>query len=292
MEHDHTVLSARAACLAALRSAALSSNPGSEQANLLFMDGPEHARLRAVVRRMIARLEPLPDSLRNRIEEVVGALGAEFDLVADFARPVAATVTSEVLGVELPASVLADIEAVTANLGVWFGEGGAADTAALRLAMFFARAGVLSGFDVTEDERLVTPVMLAHAAFENSMNFLALAGLRMVTERQEVPARRLAEEISPARLVYRRAIEDVELPGHVVQAGATVAIRLEDGLPFGFGPHACPGSGVALAEAEVALAALARVLGPGHYLREVRAKSHPVFHGVERAIVALACVPD
>jgi cytochrome P450 len=288
MEHDHTVLSARAACLAALRSDALSSNPGSEQANLLFMDGPEHARLRAVVRRMVASLEPLPDSLRDRIDEIVGALGMEFDLVADFARPIAATVTSELLGVELPASALADIEAVTANLDVWFGEGGAADTAALRLAMFFARAGVMTGFDdITEDERLVTPVMLAHAAFENSRNFLALAGLRMVTERQEVPVRRLAEEISPARLAYRKAVADVELPGHVISAGATVAIRLDDGLPFGFGRHACPGSGVALAEAEVALSALARVLGPDHCLRDVRAKSHPVFHGLERAIVTL-----
>jgi hypothetical protein len=222
-----------------LRSDALSSNPGSEQANLLFMDGPEHTRLRAVVRRMVASLEPLPDSLRDRIDEIVGALGVEFDLVADFARPIAATVTSELLGVELPASALADIEAVTANLDVWFGEGGAADTAALRLAMFFARAGVMTGFDdIIEDERLVTPVMLAHAAFENSKNFLALAGLRTVTERQEVPVRRLAEEISPARLAYRKAVADVELPGHGRHggdpAGRRPAVRLRQARLPGF----------------------------------------------------------
>ncbi|SFJ12584.1 Cytochrome P450 [Amycolatopsis sacchari] len=287
MAHDHTVLSTRAACLAALRSSALSSNPGSAQANLLFMDGPAHTRLREVVRGMIARAEPLPPDVRARIEGIAGGLGDEFDLVADFARPVAAAVTAVVLGVDLPPRVIDDIEAVTANLDAWFGRGGAADTAALRLAMFFARAGVLPEADVTEEERLVTPVVLAHAAFENSRNFLALAGLRLVVERRPEDARSLANEIVPARLVYRRPTEDVELAGHPVRAGQTVAVRLDDGLPFGAGPHTCPGAGVALAEADVALSALARVLRPGHRVREVEYSTHPVFHGLERAVVRL-----
>ncbi|GHF88334.1 cytochrome P450 [Amycolatopsis bartoniae] len=285
MAHDHKVLSTRAACLAALRSPALTSNPGSDQANLLFLDGQAHARLRTVVWRMIARAEPLPDAVRERVEAIVRGLGDEFDLVADFARPIAAAVAEAVLGVELPPRVLADLEAVTANLDAWFGEGGAADTAALRLAMFFARAGVLPEAAVTEEERLVTPVVLAHAAVENSRNFLALAGLRLVTERRTRDVRELVNEITPARLVYRRATEDVTLAGHAVRAGETVAIRLDAGLPFGSGPHACPGSGVALAEAEVALRALARVLRPEHRVRNVLFGSHPVFYSLESAVV-------
>lgn len=291
MAHDHTVLSTRPACLAALKSRALTSDPGTEQANLLFMDGPAHARLRAVVRRLIARLEPFPDALAARIRALVAGLGTEFDLVADFARPVAAAVAGEVLGVELTSRNLDDIEAVTANLEVWFGEGGGAEMPALRLAMLFARAGIVPDEGLTEEERLVTPVVLAHGAYENSRNFLALAGLRLVEERaaRELPVRRLAEDAAPARCVYRRALVDAEIAGHAIPSGGIVEIPLGNGnrLPFGFGPHACPGSRVALAEGEIALTALANVLRPGHYVKDVKFTGHPVFHGVEHAVIGL-----
>jgi cytochrome P450 len=245
-EHGITVLSARATCVAALRSCALSSDPGVgvgvEQANLLFMDGTEHARLRAVIRPIIARLEPLPAPLQRYIEDFVAELGSrpEFDLVADFARPVASAFAAAILDTErLPE---ADLEAVTANLDVWFGTAGEAETPALRLAMFFARdqghsllREALEKGEISEDEYLVSPVMLAHAAYENSLNFLALAGLRLTSEPElaafllEQPAatvRRLAHEIAPARFVFRRATDRVELPGHIIPAGQTVAIQL------------------------------------------------------------------
>lgn len=291
MAHDHTVLSTRPACLAALRSRSLTSNPGNDQANLLFMDGPAHARLRAVARRLIARLEPFPEALAERIRAVVAGLDPEFDLVADFARPVAAAVAGEVLGVELTSRNLDDIEAVTANLEVWFSGGGDAEMPALRLAMLFARAGIVTDGDLTEEERLVTPVVLAHGAYENSRNFLALAGLRLVEDAaaRELPVRRLAEETAPARRVYRRALEDVELAEQPVPAGGIVEIPLGDGnrLPFGLGPHACPGSAVALAESEVALTALSGVLRPGHYVKDVEYTGHPVFHGLRHAVIGL-----
>lgn len=307
-EHGITVLSARTTCVAALRSHALSADPGggTEQANLLFMDGTEHTRLRAVIRRIIARLEPLPAPLRRHIEDLVAALGTrpEFDLVADFAKPVAGAVAAATLGTErLPE---ADLGAVTANLDVWFGKAGGAETAALRLAMFFARhqghgllRDALENGEISEDEYLVSPVMLAHAAYENSLNFLAVAGLRLASEPQlaaillEQPAatvRRLAHEIAPVRFVFRRATDRVELSGHTILAGQTVAIRLgpdtaASGLAFGLGSHACPGAKVAVAEAEVALTALAQVLHHEHSVGTSRAKAHPVFHGLEQAVV-------
>ncbi|HKS49401.1 MAG TPA: cytochrome P450 [Amycolatopsis sp.] len=311
-EPDVTVVSGRKACAEALRN--LSSNPSPEPqtANLLFMDGQAHSRLRMVVRRIIAGLEPLSGPLLGQIESLVAELAErdEFDLAADFARPVAAAVMAALLGARQPitGAVLADIEAVTSNLDVWFGTAGA-DTAAFRLATFFVRAEPVPGGglsvlreaattgEITGDQALVTPVMLAHAAYENSLNFLALAGLRLATDaelatglRKTPPmpiVRRLADEIAPARLVMRRAAEPTELPGLAVPAGRKVAVRLGPGMgpAFGLGPHACPGTAIALAEAETALPALARALSGEHTVQDVRWKGHPVFHGLERAVV-------
>jgi cytochrome P450 len=299
-----TVLDDPALCAHALRDASLSSNPGDEQSpNLLFMDGADHTRLRGVVRAVISRLEPLPTALSDRIGAVAGGLGTEFDLVADFARPVAAAVAAEVLGASEPfdARFLADLEATAANLDVWFG-GAGAGTAALRVAVFFARSGARPKRGMallraahergvlTEDELLVTPVMLAHAAYENSLNFLAMAGLALARGRA-LPGsvRQLADELAPARLVLRRATEAITRPGPPLTAGDRVAIRLgpSAGPAFGAGRHACPGTRVALAEAEVALRALAGVLSGGATVHEVEWKSHPAFHRLARARVVL-----
>jgi len=67
-----------------------------------------------------------------------------------------------------------------------------------------------------------------------------------------------------------------------------VAISLAEGLPFGLGRHACPGSGVALAEGEVALRALAGAVAGGCRVDAIRWKPHPVFHGLAAATVTRA----
>jgi cytochrome P450 len=127
-----------------------------------------------------------------------------------------------------------------------------------------------------DDELALNPVVLAHAAYENSVNFLASAGLALATDPAPRSVRDLATSICPARYVLRHG------------PAGPVAISLADGLPFGLGRHACPGSGVALAEAEIALGALAKVLAGGCRVEDVRWKQHPVFHGLASARVVVS----
>ncbi|RZQ64441.1 cytochrome P450 [Amycolatopsis suaedae] len=294
----------RPACAAALRHPALKSSPGADSTSVLFLDGDDHQRIRGLLRSIIAACEPLPAHVRDTIERTVFALRGRtsIDLVADFARPVAAAVTGALLGVQLDSEFLDHLEATAGNLEIWF-DGRVdkrAQTAGLRLALALNRATPAPGSGLaalreagtlSADELLVTPVVLAHAAYENSMNFLGLAALEVVQGRaagdlDEAAVRALAVDLAPARYVLRQADEDVELAGTSVTAGTRVAISLASaGLPFGMGRHACPGSVVAVAEAAVALRALAVVVGGTPTVTDIRWKPHPVFHGLAAATV-------
>ncbi|SFW45801.1 cytochrome P450 [Amycolatopsis australiensis] len=283
--HGVAVVSGRNACARALRSPELTSDPGGGSPSVLLRDGDDHARVRGVLRAIIAGLEPFPDSLRAAVEDGVGGLGPAFDLVRDFARPVAGTVTSAVLGVDLDDVFLDRLEATTANLDVFGGTDGAGQAAAFRLAVQLSRAeaepGGLTALReahaagrLDDDELMFNPVVLAHAAYENSLNFLACAGLELASGSSR-SVRDMVTAICPARYVLRFG------------PAGPVAVSLADGLPFGLGRHACPGSGVALAEAEIALTALARRLEGGCEVGEVRWKTHPVFHGLASAPVVV-----
>lgn len=291
----------------ALRDRELSSNPGgaaAETPNLLLMDGDAHRRLRTVVKEVIALVEPLPADLVTDLRSTVRPLKSlrRFDLVSDFARPVAARVTAAVLGTVEPLGekLLTNLSETAANLDVWSGAPAGADTAALRVAMFFLKATAVEGGGlallreaheagrITEDELMITPVMLAHAAYENSMNFLALAGLELLRRPDLVDdVRGLIHEIAPTRFAARRVIAPFSLSGKDFTTGDKLAIPLgpEAELAFGLGRHTCPGSRIAVAEGEVALRTLAEVLTPDHVAEDVRYKTHAVFHGLERAIV-------
>ncbi|WP_410662999.1 cytochrome P450 [Amycolatopsis sp. lyj-84] len=306
---DFFVLDDPADRVKALRDRELSSNPGgaaAETPNLLLMDGADHRRLRAVVKEVIALVEPLPNALVTDLRVAISPLKsrARFDLVTDFAMPAAARVTEAVLGTVEPLGekLLTKLSETAANLDVWSGGPAGADMAALRVAMFFLKATAVEGGGlallreaheagrITEDELMITPVMLAHAAYENSMNFLALAGLELL-RRPDVldDVRGLIHEVAPTRFAARRVTAPFSLGDKDFTAGDKLAIPLGPAteLAFGLGRHTCPGSRIAVAEGEVALRALAEVLTPDHVVEDVRYKTHAVFHGVERAIVTL-----
>lgn len=281
--HGIGVVSGRDACARALRSPELTSDPGGGSPSVLLRDGDGHTRVRGVLREIIAGLEPLPAPVVAGIEAVVGGLGSSFDLVRGFARPVAGLVTSAVLGVELDDAFLDRLEATTANLDVFGGADRAGQAAAFRLAVQLSRTpagpGGLTALReahaagrLDEDELALNAVVLAHAAYENSLNFLACAGLELATSGPR-SVRELVTAVCPARYVLRFGPD------------GPVAVSLTDGLPFGLGRHACPGSGVALAEGEAALTALAEHLDGGCEVGEVEWKTHPVFHGLAKAVV-------
>ncbi len=284
--HGIGVVSGRDACARALRSPDLTSDPGSGSPSVLLRDGDGHTRVRGVLREIIAGLEPLPAPVLAGIEAVVARLGPSFDLVRDFARPVAGLVTAAVLGVDLDDGFLDRLEATTANLDVFGGADRAGQAAAFRLAVQLSRTSAGPGGltalreahaagRLDEDELALNAVVLAHAAYENSLNFLACAGLELAASGPR-SVRELVTAVCPARYVLRFGPD------------GPLAVSLADGLPFGLGRHACPGSGVALAEGEVALTALARHLGGGCEVRDVRWKRHPVFHGLASARVVVS----
>jgi cytochrome P450 len=283
--HGIGVVSGRDACAHALRSPGLTSGRSSTPSpSVLLRDGEDHARVRGVLREIIAGLEPLPDSVRASIKAVVGGLGTSFDLVRDFARPVAGAVTSAVLGVPLDDVFLDHLERTTANLDVFGGTDRAGQASAFRLAVQLSRTpagpGGLTALReahaagrLDEDELMLNPVVLAHAAYENSLNFLACAGLELASSSASKSVRELVTSICPARYVLRFGPD------------GPLAVSLADGLPFGLGRHACPGSGLALAEGEVALTAVAKLLDSGCEVSDVEWKTHPVFHGLAKAVV-------
>lgn len=281
--HGIGVVAGRDACAHALRSPDLTSDPGAGSPSVLLRDGEGHARVRGVLREIIAGVEPLPGSVVAAIEAVVGGLGTSFDLVRDFARPVAGAVTSAVLGVPLDDVFLDHLEKTTANLDVFGGGDRAGQASAFRLAVQLSRTpaepGGLTALReahaagrIDEDELMLNPVVLAHAAYENSLNFLACAGLELASSRPR-SVRDLVTTVCPARYVLRFGPD------------GPLAVSLTDGLPFGLGRHACPGSGVALAEGDVALTALAKALDGGCEVGEIVWKTHSVFHGLAKAVV-------
>jgi cytochrome P450 len=99
--------------------------------------------------------------------------------------------------------------------------------------------------------------------------------------------RELVNDICPTQYTMRRATTDVRIGGQPIDEGELIAIPLgqPNGLPFGAGRHSCPGMRIALAEAEFALGRFGELMAADWSPSDVVWKEHPVFHGLERAII-------
>lgn len=233
---------------------------------LLFMDGPDHTRLRALTSK--AFTARAVEHLRPRIAELTGELLAplreagRFDVITDFAYPLPVTVICELLGISaadrgLFRRLTADMAAVV-DFNATPEEYGRAGGAALILTAYLvplfeqrrrqpqpdlisALVGAEeSGDRLGADELLTTVMLLLVAGHETTMNLIGnglLALLRHPDQLDLLRARpdlmpSAVEELlrydTPVRRVVRTALNDAIVDGQQVAAGQQVMAMLHD----------------------------------------------------------------
>lgn len=287
---------------------------------MVFKDPPAHTRLRNLVK--AAFTPRAVQSLAPRITEIVDHVldlpdDDTVDVVGDIAYPIPAMVIAEMLGV--PPEDRELFRAWSNDITMLIFEG-ARDEEDRRVAQDGLTAladylrGLLadhrltprddlmsallaSGVDdesLTEDEIVHTCVLLLFGGHETTTNLLAngFLALRRHPEQARIllsdpsVAESAVEELNrydgPAKLVVRRAAQDVEVRGKVIPAGQRVLLvqasanrdprrfadpdvldlRREDNrnVAFGFGIHYCLGAPLARLEAQIALPRMLRRL--------------------------------
>lgn len=231
---------------------------------LLFMDPPDHTRVRSLVAsaftpRMVERLRPRVEAL---VTEALDAAEREgtVDLLSAVAYPVPVAVIAELLGVpledrdwfrEVSAKVtpLLDDEPAPAVLA----EAGEAVGA---FAEYFSGlverrrehptddlvsglvAAHVEGERLTHEELITMCILLLVAGHETTMNLICNGTLALLRQRDQLEAlardpglgRPGVDELlrydSPVQLTARTALEDVELDGQRIRAGEQALVLL------------------------------------------------------------------
>jgi cytochrome P450 len=230
-------------------------------AAMLNRDDPDHARLRGAVSPALAdRVRDLPAAVGDLSRELLAGLGDEFDLVAQYASPLAFRTLAHVLGV--PRSEADSLRRHCATLveavDLWWTTllGGAVepDLAAFADAGTRARE-ILSGLPaegdgllarltragrdggrLSADEVVEQALLILMAGHEPACNLVAntvraLAEepgrLRDLRDEPWLAADAVAESLrydSPIQLSRRYAVRDLDVGGRTIPAGATVIL--------------------------------------------------------------------
>ncbi|MBB5082821.1 cytochrome P450 [Nonomuraea endophytica] len=225
-------------------------DPDKPRVSFLRLDPPDHTRLRALVSRaftprMVERLRPRVEAITA---ELIGAMGEEADLVAEFAYPLPVLVITEMLGVppEDYERFRGWSETLARSLDPMLPSGQADTTerASLEFRAYFrellAERRVRPGEDLlsalvqveelTEAELLATCVLLLVAGHETTVNLIAngvlnLARHGMLHLAADDP-RPVVEEVlrydPPVQLTARTALREAELGGTALPAGTAV----------------------------------------------------------------------
>jgi cytochrome P450 len=286
----------------------------------LFMDPPDHTRLRGLVAkaftpRVVEGLRPRVQSLVDELLDAVAERG-DMELIEDLAYPLPVRVISEMLGVPpedhetfkgwsrelarsldpdfmVPADVLERRRQAVLAFHDYFraliAERRARPSGDLLSALIAAED---EGHRLTEDEVLSTCTLLLVAGHETTVNLIGNGMLALLRHPDELArlrddpslARSGVEELlrydPPVTMTARIAMEDIEVGGITVEAGAQAILllgaanrdpaqfadpdRLDLARPdnhhvaFGHGIHFCLGAPLARVEGQIALTEVAR----------------------------------
>jgi cytochrome P450 len=238
--------------------------PPALEANLLNLDGADHARLRRLVSGALTARRV--DALRDRIQDTSNALidalpeSGHVDLLEGYAAPLPIAVICDLLGVppedgatlrsctqvllapgkfgpEDLAATLGQIVRLLAQLIAAKRDAPADD---LLTAMIAARDG---DDRLSEDELLSLAFLILFAGYENSVHLITAATARLLTHPEQAAA--LRAESSPHTAVVQQLVEeflrydqplttavrrfplrDVQVGGTTIPAGDTVLLAL------------------------------------------------------------------
>ncbi|HET7483736.1 MAG TPA: cytochrome P450 [Actinomycetota bacterium] len=288
------------------------------QPSLLFLDPPDHTRLRTLVNKAFTarRIEQLRDRVDEVVDELLGRArtGGEMDVVEDLAYPLPVTVISEMLGVpaedhrlfrswsqDLVATLdpivppdrveraMRSSDAFREYFRALIAQRRSAPSDDLLSALIEAED---QGKQLTEEELLITLVLLLVAGHETTVNLISNGVFALLTNRDQWERlvadpsliRTAIEELlrfdSPVQFIGRVAMHDLELDGVSIDKGKELigllgAANRDPGqfadpdrlditrsdnrhLAFSGGAHFCLGASLARLEGQIAIGALAR----------------------------------
>ncbi|WP_437539765.1 cytochrome P450 [Sorangium sp. So ce726] len=281
--------------------------PPAPPGEFLLMDEPEHGRYRKLLagKFTVRRMQLLTERVEQVTTEHLDAMekaGPPVDLVTAFAKPIPTIMICELLGVpyETRGAFQEHVDAIVSGVSKQDQVAGYIATQQYIAQLVAAKRAnptddVLSDLtdtDLTDEELMGVGLLLLAAGLDTTANMLALgtfallshpaqwATLRARPEIADQAVEELLRYLSVAKTFQRAALEEVELGGQTIKAGATVILsyntanrdpeRFTDPdtldiqrqaighLAFGHGIHVCLGQQLARIEIRVALPALVR----------------------------------
>lgn len=236
---------------------------------LIFMDPPEHTRLRKLLNKgfspaAVEGLRPQAEAIVQRMLDRLKSGGSEFDLMSEFANPMPVRIISELLGV--PEALHGTFVNASRAIAVFRGnpnrtveESRAAQDALIELTDFFRKTvaerrqnkgndlislliDIEEGGDVlTEEELYAQCVSLLFAGHETTRNLIGngiytlLRNPDQLAELREKPEliRSAVEELlrfeSPVQFTARVLKEEIEICGQKIPKGWTILCMLGAG---------------------------------------------------------------